>query len=311
MAITKMSSTGVVAGDVALASQYNNLFYDIPSFTWIRSGRLTLTSTDAVTTTDITAATTIYYVPYAGSLFSTFRNTSIAFSEVYRFDELSLTLNTTDHPANTNFDVYAYHLATSTDSTYLSLVSVAWSTDLTRDDALVEYYGTYSRTGFGVGFYNFVGSFRTVAAGQTEDSLTKRFLANYYNKVPKNMYVEQVATFTSTTDTPALWNGSTTNNQLEFIVCEPYGYSVQMGLRPNLQVATDGQLARAQIHIDGAEYTTPSMHVSNYNDQYIKLRDSGNPILPTGYHYINVYAFGTDGGTATYTSLKVDAQVWV
>ena len=311
MTVTPMSSTSVAAGDVALASQYNNVLYDIKGFSWARSGRLTLTSTDAVTTTDVSAATTIYYVPFTGSIFNTFRNTSVNFSEVYRYDALSLALNTTDHPANTNFDLYVYHLATSTSAEYLSLVSVAWSTDLTRAEDVLPYYGSYYRDGYGVGFYNFVGSFRTVAAGQTEDSVTKRFLANYYNKVPKNMYVIETTENTSTTDTPALWNASVTNNQLGFVVCDPYGYAVQLGLRSKQKAAVDGQYARTQIHLDGAEYTTPDINVSNYNDQYVKSADSATPVIPTGYHYINAYVYGTDGGTATFARLTLNAQVWV
>lgn len=310
MATTKLNSNAVAAGDVALASQYNSLITDIEEFAWTRCGRLTLGTSDPVTTTDISAATTIYYTPFMGNIFNTF-HTSATFRDIYKFTEISLSLNTTDHPANTNFDLYIYHLSTSTDSTYMTLTSVAWTTDLTRDDPLDNTQGTYTRNGYNPGFYKFVGSFRTVAAGQTEDSVTKRFLSNYYNAVPKNMFVEEGTENTSSTDVPALWNGSTTNNQLGFVVCQPYGITVDCSMQAWLKVATADNFARSVMFRDGAASDSPRIEISNYNEYYVQCSSMHPQHFATGYHYVNSYVDGTVAGTATFDTLVLSAKVWV
>jgi hypothetical protein len=295
---------------VALASQYNSLLTDISEVSWSECGRLTLLAGNPVTTTDITGATKIYYAPFDGNVFNTY-HTAITFRDVYRWTtDLELDISeTSDYPANANFDVFMYHLSTSTDHNFLSLVTVEWTTDLTRAEELMDSYGIYTRTGFNPGFYKYLGTFRTVAAGQTEDSQTRRFLANYYNAVPKEMYCNETTQNTTTTDTPALWNASITNNQLGFVIPQPYGVVVDFGISAQLRPSTDDDYARCLLYIDGA--AIPTVELINENMYNVRTGMWHPYKVATGYHYVNCYIDGTDGGTATFDDLVLSAMVMV
>lgn len=170
------------------------------------AGRLTLTSGTAVTTSDVTAATTIYFTPYSGNYITLY--TSSAWKN-YTFTQLSIAVpNTTA----TMYDVFVYDNAS-----VLTLELVAWSSDNSRATAIALQDGVYCKNG--ALDRRYVGSFRTTAvAGQTEDSAAKRYVWNYYNRVIK---------YFSKTDATATWNYTTAAfqqananaaNQVEMVV---------------------------------------------------------------------------------------------
>jgi hypothetical protein len=169
-------------------------------------GRLSLTSGTPVTNTDVTAATTIYFTPYAGN--------RIAFYDGTRwvqrtFSEISIAV-----PATTvqMYDIWVY------DSTgTLTLELTAWTNDTTRATALANQNGVLVKSGTVTRRY--VGSFRTTGvSGQTEDSLVKRYLWNYYNRVQRPMKV--IETTNTWTWATASWHqaNAAAGNQLDFVV---------------------------------------------------------------------------------------------
>lgn len=83
-------------------------------------GRLTLTSGTPVTTSDVTAATTIYYTPYAGNGIALFDGTSTW--TVRTFSELSLSLS--GFTANTNYDIFAHWTGSA-----VALEAESWGTN--------------------------------------------------------------------------------------------------------------------------------------------------------------------------------------
>jgi len=83
-------------------------------------GRLTLTSGTPVTTSDVTAATTIYYTPYVGNGIALFDGSSTW--TVRTFSELSLSLS--GFTANTNYDVFAYWTGSA-----VALEAESWGTN--------------------------------------------------------------------------------------------------------------------------------------------------------------------------------------
>ena len=137
-------------------------------------GRLTLTSGTPVTTSDVTAATTVYFCPYKGhslALYNTLHQEWV----FYEFTERSITLS--GLAADTNFDVFIYSNAGT-----LTLELVAWSTATARATALAVQDGIYCKTGELTKRY--LGTIRTTSTiGQCEDSETSRFVWNYYNRV--------------------------------------------------------------------------------------------------------------------------------
>lgn len=216
--ITHVDGTALQVGEIA-AGMIAELAYDGTNFQLLNpaflpsnanlsivEGRLTLTSGLAVTTSDVTAATSVYFTPYRGNKIHLYNGTTW---NMYSFTELTLSVPAT---TNTMYDVFIYDNAGT-----LTLEAVAWTNDTTRATTLATQNGVYVKNGTLTKRY--LGSFRTTgSSGQTEDSLAKRYLWNYYNRIKRAMKV------VDTTDT---WNWSTASfqqananaaNQLDFII---------------------------------------------------------------------------------------------
>lgn len=169
-------------------------------------GRLTLTSGVPVTTVDVTAATTVYFTPYRGNRIALYDGT--ATWTTLSFSALSISVPSV---ANQMYDVFAYNNAGAA-----TLELTAWSNDTTRATALTLQDGVYVRSGATTRRY--LGSLRTLAAGQTEDSLANRYLWNYYNRAVRPMLrLEPTSSWTYSVATTRQANGSTAN-QLNFIL---------------------------------------------------------------------------------------------
>lgn len=169
-------------------------------------GRLTLTTGLPVTTADVTAATTLYYAPYGGcDTVSTFDGTQW---NQTRFTQLSIAVPAV---ATQMYDVFVYDNAGA-----LALELTAWTNDTTRATALTTQNGVYVKTGALTRLY--LGSVRTVASGQLNDSMALRHVWNYYNRVVRPMRVlSAVADWTYSTASYRQAGGLATN-QLDFVV---------------------------------------------------------------------------------------------
>jgi len=153
-------------------------------------GRLTLSSGDPVTASDQTAATTMYFAPYKGNRCALYDGTSWT---TYTFTERSLALGTlTD---DLPYDVFLYN-----NSGTLTLEFTAWTSGTARATALTTQNGVYVRSGATTRRY--LGTFRTETTTTTEDSFAKRFVWNYYNRIPKAVRVaDSTASWAYTTAT--------------------------------------------------------------------------------------------------------------
>lgn len=173
----------------------------------IVNGRITLTSGVPVTTSNVTAAATVYFTPYNGNQIALFNGSSTW--NTFSFTELSIAVPGT---TNTMYDLFIYN-----NSGTPTLETQTWVNDITRAIPIVFQDGIYVKSGATTRRY--LGSFRTTAAsGQTEDSLTNRYIWNYYNRILRQMRV---------VDTTSSWNYSvaayrqangSTANQLNFVI---------------------------------------------------------------------------------------------
>ncbi len=180
----------------------------VPIGAWVNDFRLTLTTALPVTTANVTAATTIYCTPMTGNRIdlpdavgNPVRVTSAEFS-------IAVPATTA-----TMYDIFVYNNAG-----VATLELLAWTNDTTRATAIIRTTtGRYYKTGDLTRMY--VGSFRTTGvSGQTEDSLTSRFLWNYYNRVTRALLVQEAtASWTYTTATWRQANGAA-GDQVAFIV---------------------------------------------------------------------------------------------
>lgn len=172
-------------------------------------GRLTLATGVPVTTSDQTAKTTLYFTPYKGNSLSLYNGTSW---QKYSLSEISIAV---PNVASQMYDAFVYD-AGSLGSPNLTLELVAWTNDTARATALALQDGVYVKTGDATRRY--VGSFRTTTvSGQTEDSITKRYVWNYYNRVARKMAIwDQAASWNYTTATFRQAHANAAN-QLDFV----------------------------------------------------------------------------------------------
>jgi len=137
------------------------------------NGRLTLTSGTPVTTTDVTAATTVYWTPYKGSYVAIYNGTQWL---TYQFSQLSLALTGT----STCIDIF---ISISGGVPVLSLLT--WGSTTTRATGLVLQNGVYVLSGTTTKRY--LGTIYMNGSSQTSDSIGGRYVWNYYNRIEKSM----------------------------------------------------------------------------------------------------------------------------
>lgn len=174
-------------------------------------GRLTLTSGTPVTTTDVTAAGTLYFTPFIHNRVALFNGKTWS---LYTFSEVSLSLSIS---SGTNYDVFLYDNAGT-----LTLETVAWTNDTTRATALATQDGVYVKNGATSRLY--LGTIRASGTNTCEDSYGgahqaggKRFLWNAYNRVPRSLGVKDTTdSWTYTTATFRQVNNNT-GNKVEYV----------------------------------------------------------------------------------------------
>jgi hypothetical protein len=242
-------------------------------------GRLTLTTALPVTTADVTAAVTLFYALYAGNRIALYTGSAWVLSTIA---QLSIAV-----PATTSqmYDVFVdYNSGTP------ALSVTAWTNDTTRATALTTQDGVLVLTGSTGKRY--VGSFRTTTvAGQTEDSATKRFVYNYYNRVRRPL---------SKTDTTANWSYSlatirqaraTATNQVEIV----NGVAEDV-IAINATVQTTNSTNRANVLVTIGENSTTAgatgvvggtnrAGVDGSNSVYATLVAQLVKVPPVGYSY--------------------------
>lgn len=264
-------------------------FVDGYSFT---SGRLTLTSATPVTTADVTAATTIYFTPYKGNTISLYDGSSKW--DVLTFAELSFSV-----PATTNqmYDVFAYNNAG-----VVALEILAWTNDTTRATALVLQNGTYVKSGATTRKY--IGSFRTTGvSGQTESSVAKRYLWNYYNRTRVTLIAIQPNTWTYTSATYRQANNNTAN-QLD-LVCGVSEDVIDINIYATSANTSANVIRQIALGIDSTTSPTASVislnptSTSSINFLYtLGVKYSGFPSV--GRHFYAWLEASTATGTTTW-----------
>lgn len=169
--------------------------------------RATLTTATPVTTADVTAATSVFVTPYAGGQCA-FYDGSVFWTT------LTNTEVTVSVPATTStpFDIFCRN-----NSGTMACDTTNWTNDTTRATALTTQNGVLVKSGDTTRRYIATGRTTTVS-GQTEDSFAKRYLWNYYNRVPRPMRVlDSTDTWSYSTNTYRQARATATN-QLDFVI---------------------------------------------------------------------------------------------
>ena len=255
-------------------------------------GRLTLTTAVPVTTADVTAAGTIYYTPYTGNRVTLFDGSRW---KAYSFTQLSLALTCT---ASNSYDVWLYDNAGT-----LTLETLIWTNATTRATALVSQDGALSKTG--VLTRRYVGSFYCTATNQTEDSLAKRDVCNYYNRVMRPMAVfDGTDSWSYSTDT-FRQAGAVATNQIELMNCFNED-QVEAHINAGAGNDTGGAVsARVAVGLDST--TTPATNFQSGRTelltaaQDLEIHASWRGFTGVGKHTLVWLERVTATGTTTWT----------
>jgi len=232
--------------------------------------RLSLTSATPVTTTDVTGST-IYW---------TDGNTNLSVAVPA----------TTVTPFDVFYDAVAGTLSTAN-----------WTNDASRATGLVRSNGMYAKSGDITKIY--LGTGRTTSvSGQCEDSVTKRFLWNMYNRVDRRLEKTDSTSHTYTTGSWRYWNNDSAQ-KVEFIIGAGED-AIFVYLNSRLD-AGSGETGILSFGIDTTSTSSSGSNaVQSAPSATVNIGGlaAGRSNTPTsGYHYIAAVQFGA-ASSADYVS---------
>lgn len=238
------------------------------------NGRLTLTTSVPVTTSDVTAASTIYFTPYHGNRIALYSGTAW---QLFTFTEKSIAVPST---TSTPFDIFAYN-----NSGTVALETVDWTNTTTRATALTQQDGVYVKSGATTRRY--LGSAATTTvSGQTEDSASKRLVWNLYNQVTRSLYrMDNTSSWSYASAAFRNANGSATNQvQMMSGLSDTY---LHLDVRANVVASANTQVALSI----GEDTTGITASPGWYAYQYLANGTRGEVLASirkypgTGFHY--------------------------
>ena len=257
-------------------------YLDYPA---ICNGRLTLTSATPVTTTDVTNAGTLYFTPFRGAMVALYNGTRW---ELFRFTEISLALSVT---SGTNYDVFLYE-----SSGAVAMELTAWSGNTTRATALALQDGIYVKSGTTTRRY--VGTIRGSASNKTEDSQAKRFVWNYYNRVPRDLYRTD-ATVSWTYTTFAWRAGNNSSSNIVEVVVGVQETWISLRIAQNISGTTGGYVGICEDCSNTyASYGDSIYGLSSMNGTVRIVAYLDKSPVP-GYHYYQWTELGLGSGSCT------------
>lgn len=257
----------------------------------VAEGRLTLASGSPVTVADQTAKSTVYFSPYKGNRIALFNGVSW---DTKTFAEVSVAV-----PGNTvtPFDIFVYDNGGT-----ITLDATAWTNDTTRATAITLQDGTYVKSG--ATGRRYLGTGRTTSvSGETESSVSNRFLWNYYNQICQAMVRQEPTTSWTYNSTTARQANASTSNQLNFVVGVAEA-TIHGSIRIKAEVSLLSDVI-AFIGLDGltavADFTANSIPL-NTGTFGVVIHEAWAKITTPGYHYLVWVEQGAPPtGTITHT----------
>lgn len=257
--------------------------------------RLTLTSATPVTTSDVTAATSLYVTPYGGERIALYDGSGTWV--MYSFSEITISLS--GQTADKNYDVFLYDSGGT-----VVAETVVWTSDTARATALAVQDGVYVKSGTTTKRY--IGTYRTTTTiGQCEDSVSNRYVWNYYNRVSRALFKRDTTdSWTYTTSSWRSWNNSTAN-RVNFVV----GVNEDpVSLLFTCVIATSGIAINGSIGIGVDSTSTPSgiFTLAATNTLIGSIQATYTDLAGVGFHYLQLLEYGAttityrgdNGGTA-------------
>ena len=250
-----------------------------------------LTGTSGSPVADTSTIATIYLTPYKGNKIAVYTGSRW---KLMALTEISLALTAT---SGLPYDVWVYDNAGT-----LTLETTAWTNTTTRATAITFQNGVYCKSGTLTRRY--VGTFYATASNQTDDSVTKRCLFNYYNRVKRPMRVrESTNSWGYTTLTWRQANGATAN-KLEYVVGVGED-SAEFTLIASSSNTSGGVDRSASIGFDSTtsgpgSTSVVSVAITGSANEIVQHSAFGSLYGSIGYHYASWNEISEATGTTTW-----------
>jgi hypothetical protein len=290
----------------------------------VPGGRLSLSTGTAITTTDVTTATTVYYVPHVHNKVPLYDGTTWAVYDIA--SQLSQTTSDSDTSPtevadNSNYDCFIWN----DNGTLRVSRGPGWDSDTSRgtgagtteleivDGRYVNKNPISNGPDSQLGLY--VGTIRTEASGYLEDSIANRFVWNLHHQVDRPMHVvDATNSWAYRTTSWRQANGSTAN-QVNFVVGiegQPVTATVQAAVtvrdgsgaasvEATVGVALDSRTAVAVGALTGTALLYASSALTSADVTGASLTGSLFTIPGIGLHYLAWLELG--GGTGSGTTV--------
>lgn len=267
----------------------------------ICEGRLTLSTGVPVPTSDIAASANVYFTPYTGSRVAFY---VVGFGwRLYNFSELTVSIAA--FAADKNIDIFIYD-----NEGTLTLEAVQWSNNTLRATALARQDGVLVKNNELNKRY--LGTVRTSATGEACDTLLKRFVWNYYNRLVRHMrVVEETDSWTYATN--MIWRSlnNSSANRVEFVIGVDetlVTFNVHILVE---NTGTSGHCVSACLDNNN----TTSCYIllgmkslgATYNKQWKHAFYCDYPGL--GYHYLQIVEYNAGGTTTFYGDHATSPEV--
>lgn len=261
----------------------------------IQDFRLTLTTGVPVTTSDVTAAGTIYCTPYKGNAIALYDGTNW---NVRTSAEFSLALSglTSGKP----YDIFCYD-----NSGTPTLEFLVWTNDTTRATSLAYQDGVLVKSGAATRRY--MGTFYTTGTTTTEDSVSNRYLWNYYHRQPRSLLkTDATGSWTYSTATWRQANNSSSNqvNVVSGVAESPIVIKTQC-LFYNSAAAPGGSVG-VGIDVTNANSAQIFGGVADASGQVVLSEYRGIPTA--GKHYFAWLEYVQATGTTTWLCAQAYCQ---
>lgn len=249
--------------------------YQVSSFPV--GGRLTLTTGVPVDTADVLAATKVYYTPYINDIAHLYADGAW---RPYAFTQPELSLS--GYTAGYNFDIFGYANAGT-----LALESLVWASDTARATALARTNGVLTKSGDATRRY--LGTIRTTGVtGQTERSMAKQFVWNYYNRVYTLLYKGDTTLHTYTGGAWRVWN-----NNANLIIRILSGFAEDSIFLNLYHTSTNAASGRMFVGVGSDSTTAPLFSADVYSgNSYVNGASSYHYAPLLGLHYFSIIEFG-------------------
>lgn len=294
-------------------------------------GRLTLSSTLPVMTADSTAQSTIYYLPYNGTIIPVYDATQFVYKSIGA-SGISLALDSNSghtgyQQSGKNFDLYAY----LSSGTLVLATGPAWTSDTARADAITQVNGIWvnnativlkkdSTTGtesIAANLATYLGSLRATANGQTGVALKPAAgsggsnnilgLYNAYNRISVTaMSRDSTSSWTYATNT---WRAANNNNSNRISFIDGLQQSPIFARYWVDATASGAAIAASGVNLDSTS-ATPTIQA--YGAGAPDIQQNAEEIFypQLGFHYIQAMETST-AATSTFKANSANQELMV